>query len=121
MSVFCSPLFTKENSCSRRIRFQNGLKNIIQLFTPIMMKRSRSSWIRLFCFFVLYAALLLRLDRHFFKKNSSFCIHFIQQSASLETLPPLSTEQEALLDSLLKEPFTYLSRGNSCYAFISQD
>jgi len=63
----------------------------------------------------------MRLDRHFFKKNSCFCIHFIQQSVNVEKLPPLSIEQEILLDSLLKEPFTYLARGNSCYAFISQD
>lgn len=73
------------------------------------------------CFLIFYIALLMRIDRHFLKKNSSFCIHFIQQQAGIDTLPPLSIEEESLLDSLLKEPFTYLSKGNSCYAFISQD
>jgi hypothetical protein len=63
----------------------------------------------------------MRLDRHFLKKNSCFCIHFIQQRQNYKTPSPLSIEQETQLDSLLKEPFTYLSRGNCCYAFVSQD
>jgi hypothetical protein len=63
----------------------------------------------------------MRLDRHFLKKNSCFCIHFIQQSAHVETSSFLTKEQKTLLNTLLQEPFTYLSRGNSCYAFISQD
>lgn len=81
------------------------------------MKRSRSSWIRLFAVVIVYVALLTRLDRLFFKSNACFCLHFIQRDHHCVTTTPLPPQ----IDALLSQPFTYLARGLHCYAFLSYD
>lgn len=69
-------------------------------------------------------ACLARIDRIFFKRNARFCLHFLYSNLPHNPawdLPPLSLEQDHLLEEVLKQKFRYLAQGTRCYAFLSED
>lgn len=71
-----------------------------------------------------WCALLIPIDRFFFKKNASFSIRFLYPSIANQTrwdIPPLASGQDKALHEILSQDFTYLTKGSHCYAFISQD
>jgi hypothetical protein len=73
---------------------------------------------------LLFVLSLVRIDRIFFKRNHSFCVRFIYPSIAQHPewdLPPLSQEEQANLDLILKQKFHYLAKGCHCYAFLSED
>ncbi len=67
---------------------------------------------------------LAGVDRLFFKRSSSFSCRFIYSCLPNDPkwdLPPLSDQQEKLLQKVLGQKFHYLAKGNHCFAFISED
>lgn len=73
---------------------------------------------------LLFFLATVRIDRIFFKRNSSFSIRFL--FSALPNRPeydlPLPSIQELQeLDTILKQKFHYLSKGAHCYAFVSED
>ncbi len=76
------------------------------------------------CVLIIFALLLIRADRVFFKNNNSFSVRFLFSSLSPEPSLdlPRPTEQEIeTLDEALKQKFRYLGKGAHCYAFVSED
>lgn len=72
----------------------------------------------------LFTALLVRIDRLFFKQNSSFCARFLFTCLPNETqwdLPSPAEAELAQLDEVLAQKFHYLGKGAHCYAFVSED
>ncbi|MES2122273.1 MAG: hypothetical protein V4492_05795 [Chlamydiota bacterium] len=73
---------------------------------------------------VLFVGTVTRVDRTFFKRNSSFCIRFLftslpnQDHWEIETP---SAENLSELDRILEQRFHYLGKGGHCYAFVSED
>lgn len=73
---------------------------------------------------VLFIGTISRVDRVFFKRNSSFSIRFLYSCLEPNPewdLPPLTLDQSRLLDQILEQKFQYLAKGVHCYAFVSQD
>lgn len=74
--------------------------------------------------FFLFVAITARIDRTFFKRNSSFCIRFLFTSLPNQDhweIAPPSTEELTQLDAILEQKFHYLGKGAHCYAFVSED
>jgi len=64
------------------------------------------------------------VDRLFFKRAHNFCAWFLFSERVADPqydLPSLSLEQRELLDRLCVQKFTYLNKGNHCFAFLSED
>ncbi len=88
------------------------------------MVRRHTCKILFLSMFILLAACLVRVDRIFFKRNSSFSIRFLYSSLPNNVewdLPPPTPEQNKLLDEILNQKFHYLAKGCHCYAFVSED
>ena len=77
-----------------------------------------------FLMLILFLASTVKIDRIFFKRNSSFSIHFLFSSLPNRSewdLPPPSHDELQKLDSALTQKFHYLGKGAHCYAFVSED
>lgn len=78
----------------------------------------------LLCVFGLCIVGLARLDRYFFKHNKSFCIRFVYSSLPYnpdwETAPLTAKEKESF-KTIFNQKFHYLGKGNSSFAFASED
>jgi len=67
--------------------------------------------------FFLFALIVGRLDRHFFKENGSFCpSHILPKWSQLPTIPTTAPPSP-----LLDQPFTYIGKGLEYFVFESQD
>lgn len=67
---------------------------------------------------------LILIGKWCLKQTDGFQITRITSSVPAQecwAIPSPNREQELLLDSLLEQPFTYLSKGGQAYAFISKD
>ena len=62
---------------------------------------------------------LARLDRLFFKQNASFCLYYIQPKWSV--CPKLVTKKHMGIETIVDQPFTYLTKGKQSFVFVSQD
>jgi len=67
---------------------------------------------------LLFLAALVPLDRFFFKKNNSFCIHFIQAPLSHN---PLWESSAPFPEEALSQPYSYLGKGSQSFVFESSD
>src|SRR5271157_3130153 len=77
-----------------------------------------------FLIFIFFLALLIPIDRYFFKCNASFSIRYLYSCMPNQPqwdLPPLTPQQELQLDRILEQKFRYLAKGTHCYAFVSED
>src|SRR5690242_11820477 len=73
---------------------------------------------------LLFIATIANFDRFFFKRNNSFCLHFLYSSlpANPDWDLPMPTSEETLhLDKILDQKFHYFAKGSRCFAFISDD
>lgn len=58
------------------------------------------------------------------KQTKGFRLHYITSNLPNDPrweVPPLAQEEQARIDALLDQPFTYLDRGGWCFAFLGQD
>ncbi len=72
----------------------------------------------------LFSTTVANLDRVFFKRNSSFCLHFLYSClpANPDWDLPMPTADETLfLDQILEQKFHYFAKGSRCFGFISDD
>lgn len=74
--------------------------------------------------FVVCFCCLVRLDRFFFKHNSSFCSRFIHSTLPYNPqwdILSLPEEQQQEIFQILDQKFYYLNKGNQTYSFLSED
>ncbi len=73
---------------------------------------------------LLFITSLVHLDRVFFKASKSFSPRFFYTCLPNDPkwdLKEPSTEELALLDTILDQKFHYLNKGAHCFAFMSED
>jgi len=73
---------------------------------------------------LLFIGALTHVDRIYFKRSHSFCVHFLYSALPSQAewnLPPITQEEGALLDAILSQKFHYLAKGTHAYAFLSED
>ncbi len=78
----------------------------------------------LLCLFAFCIAGLARLDRYFFKHNKSFCVRFIYSTLPYNPdweIPPLTKQERESFKTIFSQKFHYLGKGNSSFAFASED
>ncbi len=86
-------------------------------------KFARSNLFFLFML-IFFLASTVKIDRIFFKRNSSFSIRFLFSNLPNRSewdLPPPSHDELQNLDVALAQKFHYLGKGAHCYAFVSED
>ncbi len=70
------------------------------------------------------SSLFMGLDRFFHHYSSHFAFSKVTSSSPLSSewnLPRLSDTEQAELDQILKQKFTFFSKGSQAYVFISED
>lgn len=73
---------------------------------------------------LLFGAILVRLDKYWFKENDEFNIRHILPGLAANIqwqIAPPSKEELDQIDTILNQPFTYLARGCHSFAFLSED
>jgi hypothetical protein len=71
-----------------------------------------------------WCALLIPVDRFYFKHNASFSIRFLYPCIPNQPqwdIAALTEKENERLDDILAQDFTYMSKGTHCYAFASAD
>ncbi|NGX44984.1 MAG: hypothetical protein K940chlam2_00124 [Chlamydiae bacterium] len=81
----------------------------------------KKSALLFFLFCVVCTASLVRLDRHFFKSNASFSLNFIHSRLPNSPNWEICCKRRDLVDQILSQKFTYLTKGKQSFVFASED
>jgi hypothetical protein len=68
-----------------------------------------------------FLASIVRLDRNFFKSNDSFNLNFIHSCLRNSPDWEICCQHRGLVDQILNQPFTYLTKGKQSFVFASSD
>jgi hypothetical protein len=73
--------------------------------------------------FLFFCLLLARIDRYFYKANDSFCVNAISSKIplSFSWQQPAAKAIDPHIQTILSQPFLYLTKGKQCFVFASQD
>lgn len=75
-------------------------------------------------FLLFFVSLFLVTDRFVHHKSNHFSVSKItstHKSSPEWNIPPLSADEQKVLDQILSQKFTYYSKGSQAYVFISED